>query len=41
VTNALGELSTKWTMGASAGSNAIVASSGDLPSVTVNATATP
>ena len=41
VTNSLGELSTKWTLGAVAGSNAVVASSGDLPPVSVNATATP
>lgn len=41
VTNALGELSTKWTLGSAAGSNTISVSSGSLPSITVGATATP
>ncbi|MEP6729627.1 MAG: hypothetical protein ABJE10_03260 [bacterium] len=41
VTNALGELSTKWTLGAAAGSNTLVATAGQLPIATINATATP
>ena len=41
VTNALGEVSAKWTMGAVAGANSVVAESGTLPSVAIAATATP
>ena len=41
VTNALGEFSTKWTLGAVAGPNLLVASSGTLPPVSIPATATP
>lgn len=40
-TNALGEVTAKWTMGATAGSNVLVASVGDLPPATIRATATP
>jgi hypothetical protein len=40
-TNALGELSTKWTMGSVAGANTLVASSVDLPPATISATALP
>jgi hypothetical protein len=40
ITNALGEASTKWTMGA-AGGNTALATSGSLPSVSIAATATP
>ena len=41
VTNALGEVNAKWTMGAVAGANSVVAESGTLPSVPISATATP
>lgn len=41
VTNALGEFSTKWTLGAVAGPNLLVASSGTLAPVSIPATATP
>lgn len=41
VTNALGELATKWTMGAVAGQNSIAATAGSLPVASVRATATP
>ena len=40
VTNALGEATTKWTMGA-AGTQSAYVSSGSLPTVSVSATATP
>lgn len=41
VTNALGEFSTKWTLGAAAGSNSLVATAGDLPIANVKAIAIP
>jgi hypothetical protein len=40
-TNALGEVGAKWTLGAAAGQNTVVAGSGDLATVSVRATATP
>lgn len=40
ITNALGEASTKWTLGA-VGTNTALATSGTLTPVTLNATATP
>ena len=41
ITNAQGEFTTKWTMGGVAGSNALVATSGELPPMTILATALP
>ncbi|CAN5234980.1 hypothetical protein BH09GEM1_BH09GEM1_11910 [soil metagenome] len=41
VTNALGEFSTKWTLGAVAGSNALEATAGQLPTASIKAIATP
>ena len=41
VTNALGEFSTKWTLGAAQGSNSLVVTAGDLPIANVKAIATP
>ena len=41
VTNSLGEFATKWTLGASAGSNALVVTAGDLSILNVKAIATP
>ncbi|MEO8623693.1 MAG: hypothetical protein ABI625_21620 [bacterium] len=41
VTNAQGELATKWTMGSAAGVNSIDVSSGNLTPATVSATALP
>ncbi|MEO8564327.1 MAG: hypothetical protein ABI601_19790, partial [bacterium] len=41
VTNANGEIATKWTMGAVAGQNSLVATAGSLPVANVRATATP
>ena len=41
VTNSSGEFSAKWTMGAVAGANSVVAESGTLAPVTIGATATP
>ena len=41
VTNSAGEFSAKWTMGAVAGANSIVAESGTLAPATISATATP
>lgn len=41
VTNSLGEFSTKWTLGAVAGPNLLVASSGTLAQISIVATATP
>jgi hypothetical protein len=40
VTNALGEATTKWTLGA-AGSNTALVTSGTLQSIQLSATATP
>ena len=40
VTNALGEASTKWTLG-TVGLNTALAAAGSLPTVAVTATATP
>ena len=41
VTNALGEVTLKWTMGAATGPNSATVSALTLPPVTLNATATP
>ena len=41
VTNSLGEFSAKWTLGANAGPNLLVVSSGSLAQMTIPATATP
>ncbi|MDB4915203.1 MAG: hypothetical protein JWM95_2847 [Gemmatimonadetes bacterium] len=41
VTNSLGEISAKWTLGGVAGPNLVVATSGTLPPVPIPATATP
>jgi hypothetical protein len=40
-TNALGEVAVKWTMGAVAGANTLVASTGELAGVSIGAAATP
>jgi hypothetical protein len=40
-TNALGEVAAKWTLGAVAGQNTVIAGAGDLATVSVRATATP
>ena len=41
VTNALGELAGKWTLGAVVGSNSVVVTAGSLPVAVVRATGTP
>jgi hypothetical protein len=41
ITNSAGETSAKWTLGATVGSNVVVAESGVLTAVSIGATATP
>jgi hypothetical protein len=40
-TNSAGEVAAKWTLGATAGANSVIAESGTLAPVTISATATP